>query len=256
MVEGRGWKEVLEHDFREKRASNPRFTLRSYARSLSVSPGHLSQILSGKRAVKPASALKLGARLGLAPSETLALSTSSPYGPGARAPRHEPKRVLSTKEFSPIARWYYFAILGLANLSENVADPRWIAEELEIPVGEARRAFELLLENGYITKRGGGFIQATDALRTRDDVPAAAVRSYHQQNLAIASRKLDTVEVELREFASMTFPINPKRIATAKRLIRKFKEELLDELMVGRRSEVYTLCIQFFPVTKAGRGKR
>lgn len=209
-----------------------------------MSPGHLSLILAGKRKVKAQTALRLADRLGVTPSETVQLlREESPSRARAKI------QVLSTSEFRLIGQWYNFAILGLADLTTNVALPQWIAKRLHLPLEPIKSAFQELLALGYLKIHNGQFRQVPDPLRTEDDVPSQAVRRYHKQNLQLAIEKIDLVPPHLREFVSLTLAISPKRVGAAKKMIRKFKEEFADELCRGQKSEVYNLNIQFFPVT-------
>ena len=57
--------------------------------------------------------------------------------------------------------------------------------------------------------------------------------------------------VEHRDFSSLTFPLDPKKLDQAKTLIRRFEDDLfalLDE--ESTPTEVYRLAIQLFPLTK------
>lgn len=244
MVGDQALRNYLIQDLAHRRAQNPRFSLRAYAKVLGLSAPHLSQILANKRKVTPRSAMQISENLGLSPSETLDVM-------GATAPSSlGPYRVLDSTEFNPISEWYYYAILGLANLKSNVADPRWIARRLNLSLPIAERAFEKLLSYQHIEVVRGHFRQCTSPLRTKDDVPSAAIRQYHRQQLHLAAAKLEQVDVSLREFTSMTLPINLARLKTAKNLIRKFKEAFTDEVSRGPKTEVYNLNIQFFPVTE------
>jgi uncharacterized protein (TIGR02147 family) len=235
--------DVLRGDLAERRRINSRFSLRAYAKILSISPAHLSLILANKRAVTAKSAIKISAKLGLAPTETMALIQGS-----ASEDDHD-LRVLSKSEFSLISHWYYFAILGIANLKTNSSNPKWVAKRLGILLDVAKRALSELIEHGHIEIKGGQLRQCSEPLRTQDDVSDAAVRRYHKQNLNLAADRIDQIEPELREFATMTIPVDPKRIRSAKALLRKFREEFSSEISRGNKSEVYNLCIQFFPVT-------
>lgn len=241
------WSEYLRNDFVEKQKINPRFSLRSYAKSIAISPAHLSLIFSGKRVVKPALALRLAERFGLTSLETLTRLRNETGELSASPSNH---RYLKEKDFCLISEWYYFAILGLADLQTNVAEPQWIAKKLRLPLPVTKRAFRDLLKLKYIEVRKGQFRQVSDPLRTQEDVSSQTVRRYHKQNLQLAVEKIESVDLSLREFVSMTLCLNRKRLPAAKKLIRQFKEEFTDELSAGKKTDVYNLNIQFFPLTE------
>jgi transcriptional regulator with XRE-family HTH domain len=241
-----GFSEFLRQDYAEKRKKNSRFSLRSYAKTLRISPSHLSQILADKRKVNAKSALMISECLGLTPSESFALLNG---GPGKYS-FFSLKKILSIDEFSLISEWYYYAILGVANLKTNSTNMNWLAKKLSLPQTLVQKAYKELIKHQHLIEEAGQFRQSSEFHRTSDDIPSFKIRRYHKQNLHLASEKLDQIPTELREYCTMTIPINPKRMKAAKELIRKFREEFSEELARGNKTEVYNLCIQFFPLTQ------
>jgi uncharacterized protein (TIGR02147 family) len=246
MSERRDWSEYLQYDFKARVRKNPSFSLRSYAKILDISPTHLSMILSNKRAVSPASALKIAERLGITPSETLQRLHAKRR---SFQKQKELTRLLAEEEFKLISEWYYFAILGLADIKNNVADAQWIAKKISLPVSIADAAFQRLQRQGYITVNGGQF-RNTHFVETQPDVSREEVRRYHKQVLNLAAERIDEIEVELREYISMTLAMNKRGIPAAKNLIRKFKTEFEAEFESGTKTDVFQFNIQFFPLAK------
>jgi transcriptional regulator with XRE-family HTH domain len=243
------WRKFLLQEFEKRRRKNPKFSLRAFAKCLGVSPSHLSHILSGKRIVKAPVAIRLAKVLDLTAIETIGLLQDDSHNAVDTIP--EQVQTLGLDEFGLIASWHYYAILGLANLNGNVATADWIARKLQIPNEVAKRCFEDLLRLGYIHKVGHQFEQATEFLRTPPDVPSQMARRYFKQNLQLAAQKIDLVDVDKREYNSMSLPINPRKIAVAKKMIRSFTESFTREMSKGKNTEVYNLCIQFFPLTRS-----
>lgn len=244
MVTPSNWKEYLEQDFSARKAKNSAYSLRSYAKALDVSPAHLSMILSGKRKIKSKSALLLANKLGITPTETLSLLKENNHKSSSG-----PSKLLSDQEFSLISEWYYYAILGLASLEYNVAQPQWIAKKLGIPVNTAKQAFNDLVKMQYLAIEQGQFVQSAPRMKTSDDTPVSTIRNYHKKNLQLAAEKIDQVDVDLREYTSITLAINPKRMGAAKKMIRQFKEDFTQEMTCGKKTEVYTFSLQLFPLT-------
>jgi uncharacterized protein (TIGR02147 family) len=160
------------------------------------------------------------------------------------------KRQLSEKEFAPISEWYHFAVLGLAHLHTNYADAEWIARRLRISPLIAKLALEDLIRYGHLEIKQGMFRQTSEFIRTRHDLPSVAVRRFHRQVLELAAKKIEAVPTELREFSAMTLAINPKQIAVAKKLLRNLRDKFSEEISVGKKTEVYFFCTQFFPLTE------
>lgn len=238
--------EVLE----ERRARNPAYSLRAFAGSCGVSPATMSQILSGKRPLTVKSAKRIAERLALAPDERSRLVRSA--GP-KRAERED--RALGAREeidldrFKAIADWHHYAILSLSELPGHQATPEWIAAKLGIPVSEARAALERLARLGLLTIERRKMRQVPKALVTPHDVPSAALRRHHRQVLERALKALESVPVQWRDFGTLTMAIDPARLPQAKKIIRRFRQQLAAICESGDKKAVYHFSTQFFPVT-------
>lgn len=255
MQSAQTWQSYLDQEFKNRKVKNPSYSLRSFARHLAISPTQLSMVLSGKRTLKPKMAVHLTEVLGLTATEMLSLLDEKSETKTSH-PSPDNFQVLSLDEFGPIASWQYYAILGLASLRENIADPIWIAIKLNISADQAKIYFEDLIRLKHIAVKAGQFRQISQDTRTKDDLPAQTIRRFHKQMLQIASQKIDVVDVSLREYASMTIPINPRKISSAKKMIRDFKESFSKEMARGQKTEVYDLCIQFFPLSETKTAPR
>lgn len=233
---------ALRDYLRSRRTKNPNYSLRAMSRQFKVSPAQLSQIISGKRKITAKIALLLADRLGYSPIEKA-------YMMDIDAPPVA-QRILEEDQFKVISDWYHYAILSLSQVKDNKADVRWIAKRLGIDVITAREAYMRLKKLKYLEESDGKFRQSSVPLTTAQDVPSSAVRKFHKQKLALAAEKLEEVPVELREFGAITFPVNLAKLPNAKKLIRKFRNDLYKYLEAGEKQEVYTLAIQLFPLTK------
>lgn len=249
------YREIITTEFQRRQERNPRYSLRSFASFLGMSPAHLSQVISGKRSLSFKSAESIASRLSLEPTQRQRLlGTMSPVQ--KRLTDSHSFRRLREQEFAAIANWQDYAVLGLANLSSNKADARWISEKLGITVSQARTTLNRLAELGIIKVEAGTFFQTGKPLATTQDVKSAAIRQFHRGLLQKAADTLDTVEVDRRDFSAITMAINPEKLSMAKKRIQEFRRELCRELETGSQKDVYTLAVQLFPLTvKKGSSK-
>jgi transcriptional regulator with XRE-family HTH domain len=241
-----------EYALRKKR--NPNFSLRAFARWLDISPGQLSQMMTGKRTITPETLKKIGQRLGLSPAEKKLLMSSLMKDHGF-IEGGEIKSGLNLKDdqFRLIADWYHIAILSLSKIKGAQADPRWVARRLGISMEEAHGALLRLQRLGLIETKPV-FRQICEAMDIVSEIPSEAIRKYHKQNLALASEKLELVSLELRQFQSLSMLLNPSSLKLFKKLI----DDFLAEAAVAAESnqnpssavEVYNLNVQLFPVTQ------
>lgn len=246
----KSYQNILMTELQNRRQKNPRFSLRAFARILDMSPAHLSCLINGKKNLTPKQAKKIVSKLSLSDLENQAL-VQDIAGLQTDSFQLPDLQILPDDEFKLIADWYHMAILSLGQLP-NRAHARWIAEQLDIDPALAWDAFYRLQRLGLLTVEKGRFSQTTKPLTTKPDVPSKAVRKYHTQNLQLAAEKLETVPTEKRDFSSITMAVHPSKIAKAKKMILEFRQKLCAELESSPNpSEVYTLSIQLFPVTKA-----
>jgi uncharacterized protein (TIGR02147 family) len=234
-------------------AANARYSLRAFSKRLNVQPSTLSEILNEKREITYGLSRRVLERLSIPPREIedilQAMPRRAPHK--SRAPELVSYRVLGTEEFNVVADWYYFAILSLVETRGFVSSHAWIARRLGIAVHQSRKAVRTLIRLGLLKElRSGRWVGTGRKFRTSYDVPSSAIRKNHSQGLGLAQGALDEVPVERREFGASTIAADPRRIPAAKERIRAFRRELSAFLEGGRKSEVYRLGVQLFPLTQ------
>lgn len=241
---------LLVRELAERKQKNPLFSLRAFARQLKISPALLSLLINGKKKVTAKVAGHLIDRLNLSSSEALELLDDAfPLKEKLKSPKSE-LQVLSEEQFNLISDWVHFAILELAELKTNSSNARWIASELGVDLARVLTAVQRLQRLGLLKIANGRMQKTSRPLTTTTDVPSSAIRRFHKQNLELAKEKIDSIPVELREFTSITTPVSLKKLKRVKSLINEFKHRMNEELDGADASEVYTLSIQLFPLTK------
>ena len=239
---------LLEQEYLARKQRNPMYSMRTFARHLGVSKTALCEVLARKRHLSRRNAQTISERLGLDVGQTEELIDAATRRP--RQTRHEPDRYLEEDVFHAISAWYHYAILNLIKLPDHSSSPEWLAGRLGISVSEARAAVFRLARLGMIEEVGGKLRRLVGSLETTKDIPSAAIRSYHRQNMNLADRSLDRDPVELREFGSVTVAVDAEKIGLAKIEIRKFRRKMAKILDASNPKDVYTLAIQFFPATQ------
>ncbi|QDK45842.1 hypothetical protein DOM22_12115 [Bdellovibrio sp. ZAP7] len=246
------YRDILSSELLTRKQSNPRFSLRAFAKQLDLSASHLSSLIIGKRNLTPQQAHKLLNKLELSPADkSLFLSSAFPHILETPTAQERQTQLIADDKFTFLADWYHFAILSLGDISLNKATPAWVSERLGISELQARDALNRLQRLDLISiKSDGSFKQTGNPLTTTDDIPSGAIKAYHRSVIDLAKTKLDTVPVEEREYGAITLAINPAKIGKAKKMIRDFQNQLCEELEVGKKKSVYTLSVQFFPVSE------
>lgn len=242
--------EIIHRKFIEKRLRNPNYSLRSFARTLGVNSGPLSEIISRKRPLSGKMASQIVQRLDLNIEEHgRFLSNTVPTKTRVKARKFHS---IDVDSFAVIADWYHFAILSLLQTDDFNSDPHWIAKRLGITPSETKMALKRLQKLGFIKKNGGGFVRMHAGLATTTDVPSSALRASHRQALEQCLRSLDEVPAHLRDITSVTFPVDPARLPEAKQMLQKFRRKFLAIMESGPKKEVYHLELCLVPLTQKG----
>lgn len=213
---------------------NPRYSLRSFARFLSVEPSALSKVLNSKRRISEAFYSKISERLNWTP-------TSS-----------DEFKDLNLDLFEAISNWYHFAILELTSIQGFKSNARWVSARLGISIVEVRQAVETLGRLGFLLiDKNGRWVDVSGSVTTiNNKFTHAAFRKLQNQILMQASDALTSTPIEERDQSAMTMAIDHTQLAVAKEEIKKFRRKLCQMLQSGKRDSVYQLSISLFPVTK------
>jgi len=145
------FRHFVQAEIARRCAKNPRYSLRALARTLSLDPATLSQLVRGKRRMTARTIRRIGAALGLAPEEIesyvrLEETPRAKQPPGAL-------RTLDDLEKDLVAlveEWQHHAILELTTLEDFRPDTRWIARVLDTPPDTVNVALQRLTRLGLL----------------------------------------------------------------------------------------------------------
>ncbi len=251
----------------ERTAKNPRYSLRAFATAAGVSHTVLSLFLTGKRPLSRKSAARLAAFLDLSSEERESLFGATLRGVAAKPTENAAFHLLSLDQFAVIKDWYHYAILSALELPDASLTGAWISRVLSISKAEADLAIERLLKLGLLKRlRTGRWAQATPKLRVQSDRLHEASRSYYRSLLTQAAAAIDDRPREQRRYHSMTFVADADSLAYADERIRRFQQELCQDLEArAKRAKtnpssegkaVFTLATQLFPVSRFVRPEK
>jgi uncharacterized protein (TIGR02147 family) len=102
----------------------------------------------------------------------------------------------------------------------------------------------------------GKWRQSGKPLKIDNTTSTVATKKFHKQLLERAAESIDHDPVPVRDFASMTFTLDPSQVEYARKRIRDFRRELVAELEVkGSPSAVYNFTMQLYPLTPVKQKK-
>ena len=257
------YRKFLRNELKHRKFSNPKYSLRAFARDLGVSPQVLSMVMNGKKSFSSASAIAVARRLGLSQADAsyfhdiVELSHAKTEELKEiiqfRIQRHsetDSYHTLQSDLFKTISDWFHYAILELTTTRQSRNDPAWISDRLGVPPAEIRGALKRLEDLGLLTVQGNKLRKTDLNLATTHDIPSEAVRKFTLQLLEKAAQAVEQQSIDERDFGTMTMSIDPAKLPEAKKRIQKFRRELARFLESGDRIEVYTFSSQLFRLSK------
>lgn len=242
-------KNLLMEKLAERQTRNTSYSLRAFARDLGIGATTLSDVLADKRNLSKTNLQKVMEKLLVSPLEQDKLWENYKENMNRS---HEPdeRTTLDEDTFRLIADWHYLAILNLAKIKECQSDPEWIAKRLGMKSEEIEEALERLYRLGLVKKIRNRLHRTSRPLTTSNDIPSAAIRKHHTQNLRLAEESMNRDPVGTREISSVTMPVNLEKLPQVKELLLKTRKKIAALLEDEHASEVYTMSFQLFPLTK------
>lgn len=261
------YRAYLRDWFEARRRADPRFSKRRFARLVGRStPGLLTEIIEGKRHLKPASVEVFARALELGPAETdffSALVTlaaardtrarNAAWQRISAARGFREARSVEAAGFQYLSHWYYPAIRELSYRADFVADPKWVAKALRPPirVREAREALRTLVELQLLVDTEDGMRPVEGVITTPHEVADLSARNYHQQMLGLAHDAIERFAREERHFTAATLSVPRSLLPALKRELDALQERILDlgDTAEEAPEEVIQVNLHFFPLS-------
>ena len=261
---------ILTEILSERAALNPMYSLRAFARDLSISPQQLSNVMSGRRGLSLTVAQRLTEQLELNERQRILFleSLKAKFSKSkcereissarlAELNQNTISRNLEMDHFRVISNWYHFAIVQLIK-TKNGRNKTMVqfAERLGISENETRLAFARLERLKLIKRAARGWETNSGAMVAEQTRPNEAIRNFHRQILEKAIEALAFQGKDERYGSSSVLPIKVTDLPRAKKLIQKFRIDF-DKLVSDASSadEVYALSIQFLRLTQTKNTK-
>lgn len=241
-------KNLLTTTFRDIRSRNGSFSLRMFARRLGIQAPVVSEVMNGKRLISRKLAEKI--LLALKVDEVEKHSLLSHFPEKQVRDKKSNKALLDAESFRVISDWWYMAILSLAETPDCQANPSWIAERFNITTEQAQEAIHTLERLSLLTICEGRLVSSGKYLRFSSSIPDDSIRKHHRQGLDLAYLALADIELEFRDFGSMTFKADPQLLEVARKKLRAARTEISALMNTPNASQVYRLQMQLFPLTK------
>lgn len=255
--------EILESFFDRKKASQPGYSLRAFARDLGVSPAFASLVMKGKK--------RLPLRLVDRAVRVLDVDMESAY---KLKQEYVPEEILRShrlldrqfmnnhadwvlqerQKLKALRHWFYIAILDLTTCADYDGTVEQIARRLGLALPTVEVALRELVELGLLVEKDGRLVKTTKDMRLAASQSQADIRRFHSQLLDKAkeemSEKTSSEDFSRRLITGITIAANPEKIEAAKKMLSECLHEIAVLLKDGHSTEVYHLSAQLFPLTQ------
>jgi transcriptional regulator with XRE-family HTH domain len=231
--------QILQVELSRRCQTNPRYSLRAFARTLGVSPANLSLILNRKRTASARTIARMLARLELGAVEREVLS-----GKSVEVDLNEN---FDLKVFEQVSSWLSYSVLSLIKTKDFRPDERWIAKRLAVTVHEVKASIAALRETGLLN----GWKRTKNNLRLNNAISTAVTRAFQRQLVERAMHSMENDPPSERDIRSITFAMSRERFEEAQEEIRQFRLRMAKIFEApGKSTDVYHLTVQLVPATK------
>lgn len=258
----KSYRDFLHEEFNLRKARNIRYSLRSFATLLNLSPAFLSLLMRGKKNLSQSTAIEIADRLKWSAEQKKyfvnLVEFENPHTDEnkkvdleriLKIPRERDFKILETDIFPPETAWQHHAILVLLTLNQDFTVTA-IKERLNISLADAKATLQRLQELKLVICKNQIW-KATNANIKMGNIPSLSIRKFHKQMLAKADLAIEQQNFSERDFSNTTFTVDKNKLEPAKNKITEFRKEMAKFLEGETPSEVYQLSIQLFKLTQS-----
>lgn len=242
-----------------RRNINARYSLRAFARDISMSPSRLSEVIGGKGDLSRekgeviAKNLQMDTRM----AADFIDSIDSVVAPllrereaakrriQGRSVRQKSQRRLDDPSFQIIADPKYVLIWTFMLLPAYNERIESISEHLNLNVIEVFDALKKLERAGLVRYDHGKWTPSRSEFSTGDLAPSESVRAFHRKISDLGHQSIEGQSMAVRHLDSVVIPFDSLKIDEVKQKIANFAQSLVEDYGVAGDS-VYAMSLKFF----------
>lgn len=256
------YRQILSKKFEERKRTNQRYSLRSFARDLAISPSRLSDVLAGKGHLSVERAIEIARILNLNPiMKADFIDTAEARGRGAKVIKKAADdrtsarktatklRTLSEDELSIMSDWRNLAIWTFMTLPSFDGRRQTIAAHFKMNIIEVDDVLRRLQRLEMISINGDAKTIGSTQAYAGGAFPDAAICAFHRQLSALGKNSIDAQHFDERHLESAFLTINHSHFGEIQQKIANFCRSLVHEYGDQSTNDaVYGLSLQFFRV--------
>lgn len=243
-------KNILIETLAQRIKRNQHYSIRAFAKDLSINDSTLSQLISGKRKVTPNRIKTLGKSLGLNDKKIIQLIENA----GVKFDREEV--MVSLQKFNLTSEWYFDAIIELVKVKSDMTF-KDIAQYLGITQSQAKIALKELIALEIITKQDNQLICNQSKSLTsfyESSSTSEALKEYQKKMLKLSEKALRNDPREKRNHTSHVMAVSSEKIPEVIKRIREFQHELANFIEDNhtKKDEVIAMQFSLFQLSNIG----
>ena len=213
--------ELVNIEYQRRCEKNKNYSLRAYARDLSIQPATLSHIMRRKRTLTPQIKQKIYDALKLSVEQREYLD-----GQGEEDLHRFNKRAMDV--FISLSEWQFDAICELVRLKGFESSVDFVAKRLGLSHEEAQSSVDRLFEMDILKESPNKtWIDSNEnSIVYGGDQTSFALQRLQRQLLEKAIEAMENTPKKDREQASMVMAINKKDLPEAKARIKSFHQDM------------------------------
>ncbi|MBC7661059.1 MAG: TIGR02147 family protein [Chitinophagaceae bacterium] len=261
------YRQILQKELTDRCESNPRYSLRAFARDLKIAPSRLSEILNHKQGLSRRAAESITRALGYGPEEMEYFCDLVSLKHARSVKEREDAKIrvfkadfekqkdepfsLQADSFKIISDWYHLGILELMKVKNFRHDTKWISRRLGVQIIQIELAVERLCRVGLMKIENGKFMAIQSNGWVPGGVPSSSIRKFHRQVLEKAQSAIETQAVEERFFSTHLLTVNRSDLPCAFKAIREFQDKFCVSLQSDTEKELlYCISMQLFKIVE------
>jgi uncharacterized protein (TIGR02147 family) len=244
-----------------KQRANESYSLRAFSRDIGMDSSTLSQVLNGKRPFPFKNCDGVARALRLTPLQKMKFLDSVMRKrvliDSIALSKNEERYLLDESHYRIISEWEHYAALTLLDLDGFIFNLDSVSERLGITALRVQAVIQNLINSKLINSLSdGSFSKSHESVRTTEDISSVALMESHLETLELGKTKLESTVVDERDYSSINFAFDPSQMTELKVIIREFRKKVAALAKSGeKKSEVYQLAIQTYPLTKRQKRK-
>jgi uncharacterized protein (TIGR02147 family) len=237
--------DFLMAEYVRRKNSNNRYSERSFAQALGLSPGFLKLLFQGKKQISLERARQVSYRLQWTEEQRAKFLNSLQADSAKKSKTLKGKFLLSDADFFEISDWFHFAVIELIKARNGRCTLDGICKYLQISKTEAAFALTHLMRLNLIEEFKKDTFQVLESYEV-PSISSSGIRKYHQQILQRAKDAVEMQSMAERDLRGLTIAFDKDRLTEAKKDIQKFTAQFEKKYGSGSKNSVYQLSLAFF----------